>query len=185
MSAKGKIVESWETGIPDAVILKLSERRNLELRVALRKPKYRQIHRILGTSSIDEARTKVGLVYSQLMQQPDEDARKVAVDIARLMDLFFEEQQNRMNRKEISAGQLKGIEVSIYKALLPYCIKRRLTMVDQVSFKTFSEYGSERVSMGYEQSTVNTEIRHVKQFLLWSQKVKGHWGGFEWYRPTI
>jgi len=186
MSAKGVIVTKTETGIPDCVIIQFSERKDLELRVTLRKPKYRQIHRSLHTSDLSEAMQRFGAVYADVVHEPDLYSHINVVLIAKLADEFLEEQTSRVIRQEIAEGTRKGKERTIYKGVIPFLVAHKLTKVSEVSNQTFKNYGAWRKdNYGYEQETINTEIRHLKEFLYWCQKHKGHWKGEEWLIPTL
>ena len=186
MGAKGVIVTKTETGIPDCHIIQFSERKDLELRVTLRKPKYRQIHRSLHTPDLAEAMTRFGVVYADVIKEPDLFSHKVEVFITKLADEFMNEQTSRVIREEIAEGTRKGKDRSIYKGMLPYLVSRKVTKVSEVNGQTFRDYGTWRKdNFGFEQETINTEIRHIKEFLYWCQKVKQNWKGEIWLIPPL
>jgi integrase len=186
MASRGRILEKRETGIPGVEIIRFELWENLVLRVLLKKPKKRFLHRVMETSDFDEATGQFGALYADIMQEPDRHTRKNTLEIRKLADLFMEEQEKRFKRQEIAEGTLKGKERTIYKGMLPFCSAHNLTKVESVNFKSFFTYATWRKdNYNYQQTTINTEIRHLKEFLLWAQKTKGHWQGFEWYVPTI
>lgn len=186
MGAKGVIVQKLETGIPDCHIIQFSERKDLELRVTLRKPKYRQIHRSLHTPDFPEALKRFGAVYADVIAEPDIYSHTNSVLLTKLVDEFMTEQAQRVSRGEIAPGTHKGKDRSLYKGFIPFCVQHKLERVSELSSASFKNYGAWRKdNFGYEQETINTEIRHLKEFLFWIQKAKGHAGGIEWLVPTL
>lgn len=186
MGAKGVIEKKLETGIPDCVIIKFSQREYLELRVTVRKPKYKQIHRCLHTSEWPEAMTQFGAVYADVIREPDIYSHKNVVFIKKLIDQFIELQSQRVSREEIAEGTYNSKERTIYKGLLPFCIHHNLEKISDLARNSFLDYAVWRKdNFGYQASTINVEIVHIKEFLFWIQKSKGHCPGFDWVIPPL
>jgi integrase len=179
------MVKKEETGIPHVLICQFEGRDHLQLKVRLDNPR-RYVFRSLGTSDFDRARREFAPLYADIIGNPDEFSRTNIIHISKLVDQFMDGEGHRVRRNEISEGTHKSKERTLYKGFLPYCVGHKLTRVMDADGTSFKHYGTWRMDVyGYEQSTVNTEIRHVKEFLVWCQRSKGHWKGEEWLVPTV
>lgn len=186
MTTRGRILEKRPTGIPGVEIIRFECWENLVLRVKLTKPRKRFLHRVMETSDFDEAMGLFGALYGQIMQEPDQYCRKNTLEIRRIIDLFMEEQERRFKRKEIAEGTLKGKERSVYKGLVPFLSAHQIRKVESVTAKTFAGYAAWRMENNdFTQETVNVEIRHIKELLMWAQRNMDCWMGYEWLIPTM
>ena len=171
--------------MPQAFICRYELKDQLQLKVRLDDPR-RYLLRSLDTDDWEEAAFKFGSVYTELISNPDEKSRIHSVHLNRLVDEFDAEQQKRVRRNEITDGTLKSKSRTLYQGFLPYCNHIKVQRVGDVDSTSFKHYGTWRMDVfGYTQGTVNTEIRHLKEFLFWCQKAKGHWKGESWLVPTV
>lgn len=171
--------------MPNAFICQYEGREHLQMNVRFDNPR-RYLHRSLETADWDEATFKFGQIYTQLVTNPDEKSRVHTVHITRLLDEFDDEQLRRVKRNEITEGTHKSKSRTLYQGFLPYCKHQKLERVSDIDGTSFKHYGEWRHDVyHYEQSTINTEIRHLKEFLLWCQKSKGHFKGEHWLVPTL
>lgn len=181
MGSRGHIQQKYPTPFPGVEIIDYELRDDLQLRVKLTKPKVKYIHRTLGTKDPAEGLSKAAEVYMQIVQNPDEFSRNSLTQIPALVDKFIDQQQQRVIRREIAEGTLKGKDRTLYKGLIPFCKAHDILRVSQVTHTSFSTYPVWRIdTQSLKNETVNTEIRHLKEFLYWCQKSEGHWKGYEW-----
>jgi site-specific recombinase XerD len=181
MASKGRQVTKLETGIPNCHIIEYANKTELMLRVTIGKGvSYKQIHRGLGTMDWAEAMKLFGPVYGEVMAEPNANSRNQSIHLNKLVDEFYEHQSQRLRRGEVAEGTLKNKERSLYKAFLPWCAAKKLFTVSQVEHNTFKDYPADRVDAGFSFSTVEIEVRNIKEFLMWCQKAKNHWRGVHW-----
>lgn len=185
VASRGRLVESHPTPFPNAFIHRYEAKPQYQLKIRIEDPT-RYVFRSLETTDLQEAMAKFPSVYTGVIQDPDELSRTHIIQINKLVDLFVEDQMQRVARGEITKGTYEGKERTIYKGLVPFCRNRQLVRVKDVNHLSFRDYPTwRRDNYGYEQSTINTEIRHLKEFLYWCQKLRGLWGGFEWMVPPL
>lgn len=185
MTSRGRLVEKRSTPMPQAFICQYENREHLQLTVRLDDPR-RYLHRSLETADWTEASMKFGMVYTELLGNPDEKARVHSVHINKLLDQFDSEQLSRVRRNEITEGTHKSKSRTLFQGFLPYCNHLGIKRVSDIEGTTFKHYGEWRHDVyHYQQGTINTEIRHLKEFLIWCQKSKGHFKGEHWLVPTL
>ena len=181
MANRGKILKKVETGIPKCVVIQFDRLDELQLQVTIGKAgSYRRIHRSLGTTDWAEAMKRFGPLYAEVIAEPDEFSRKHSIHLNKLVDEFMEKVQQRLRREEIAEGTAKNKERSLYKAFLPWCAAKGIKRVSEVEHNTFADFPADRIDMGYDYDTNAVEVRNIKEFLFWCQKVKGHWKGVHW-----
>lgn len=170
--------------MPGVDVILYSNRRDLYARILLQKPKRKYVHRCLDTKDLAEALQKTTAVFMEVVQEPDKFSRTKVQTLNKLADLYIQQETDRVRRKEITEGTLKGRERVIYDAVLPFCAVNKLETVSDIKHNSFLNYGASRVDSGYSQSTVEIDIRHLKSFLFYCQKQHGYWKGFEWLVPV-
>lgn len=181
MACKGKIVRKVETGIPKCFVIQFEHLPDLELRVTLGKgATYKQVHRTLGTPDWEEAMKRFGPIYADIIQEPNRYSRETPAELQQLIDLFAEDQEQRLRNDEIAPGTLKGKMRSLYKRFIPFLKSKGLRTASQIQHDSFQDYPGWSKAGGMEASTVNVEIRHIKEFLYWVQRKHGYWKGTEW-----
>ena len=185
MASRGRLVESHPTVFPNAAVNRYEANPVWKLKVRVENPT-RYIFRTLDTCELAEAMAKYPYVYTTVIQNPDELSRLHVIHINRLVDDFMSDQQERVVRQEIAMGTYDSKERTLYKGLVPYCQARNLVRVADIDHLSFRDYPTWRKDVfQYQQSTINTEIRHLKEFLYYCQKTKGHWKGTDWLVPPL
>ena len=160
----GPVVDQLETGLNDLKLIRYENRPNFYLRIYDRDLK-RNVFRVLNTADPVTAQRTYQEVYKNYLQNPvvKKADKKTMIQ---LVDLWINHVEGREKRNEIEEKTMVAKITTIKNGVLSYLINKKLLRVSDINFrKDFSDYVNWRIEKGYKRSTIETEIKHIKEWV--------------------